>query len=91
MRRRIRDADPWKLLAFLSTIVDVADMQPTSEDPAADVAALVESLIGVDLAETTAALTTLPVLVQDPEIVDDIDQELAHRAAADALVAQGPS
>ena len=38
MRRRIRDADPWQLLAFLSTIVDVADIQPSSEDLAAGVA-----------------------------------------------------
>lgn len=79
LRRRMRDSDPWSLLAFLSTVVDVADVQPSSEDQAAGVAALVESFIGVDLAETTAALTTLAVLVQDPQVVDDIDQELAHR------------
>ena len=34
---------------------------------------LVESFIGVDLAETTAAVTALAVLVQDSEIADNID------------------
>lgn len=79
LRRRMRDPDPWQLLAFLSTIVEVADRAPGSEDQAVGIAPLVESFIGVDLAETTAALTTLAVLVQDPAIVDDIETELAHR------------
>ena len=79
LRRRMRDPDPWQLLAYLSSIVEVADSSHGVDGQPPRIAALVESFIGVDLAETTAALTALAVLVQDDDVVADIEQELSHR------------
>ncbi|GAA2158617.1 DUF6398 domain-containing protein [Humibacillus xanthopallidus] len=91
LRRRLRDDNPWSFLAFVSTLVEVAESGPGPADDipdtggwpegggAAALAPVVESFIGIDLAETTAALNALAVLVRDAEMVGDIDAELAHR------------
>lgn len=78
LRRRMRSTDPWELLAFVSTIVSVSDASEHDQASAA-LAGLVESFVGVDLAETTAALKVLSVLVADADLGASIRAELAHR------------
>lgn len=79
LRRRLRSTDPWEFLAFVSTIVSVSDTGEHEEASAA-LTGLVESFVGVDLAETTAALKVLSVLVTDPDLLQAISAELAHRS-----------
>ena len=84
LRRRLRDDDPWQLLAYLSTLVEVTDATSPGagagpDGEALSIGALVETFIGVDLAETTAALSVLAVLVDDEHLVADIEAELSHR------------
>ncbi len=84
LRRRLRDDDPWQLLAYLSTLVEVTDATSPGAGIGPDgeslsIGALVETFIGVDLAETTAALSVLAVLVDDEHLVADIESELSHR------------
>lgn len=78
LRRRLRSADPWEFLAFVSTIVSVSDAGEQDEASAA-LAGLVESFVGVDLAETTSALKVLSVLVTDEGLREAIRAELTHR------------
>lgn len=79
LRRRLRDKDPIHLLGFLSAVVEVSDGRPGVDGRPTDIAPLVESFIGVELAETTAALHALQVLVPDPEVVSAIEDELERR------------
>lgn len=79
LRRRLRDKDPIHLLGFLSAVVEVSDGRPGVDGTPTDIAPLVESFIGVDLAETTAALHALQVLVPDTDVVSAIRAELGRR------------
>jgi hypothetical protein len=60
-------------------VVEVSDGRPGADGTPTDIAPLVESFIGVDLAETTAALHALQVLVPDTEVVSAIRAELGRR------------
>jgi hypothetical protein len=80
LRKRLRNPDPWELLAFVSTIVSVSDGSAGPDVAGTALQGLVDSFIGVDLAETTAALNVLVVLVTDPDLVREIDAELSHRS-----------
>jgi hypothetical protein len=79
LRRRLRDKDPIHLLGFLSAVVEVSDGRPGVDGTPTDITPLVESFIGVDLAETTAALHALQVLVTDTDVVSAIRAELGRR------------
>ena len=79
LRRRLRDKDPIHLLGFLSAVVEVSDGRPGVDGTPTDITPLVESFIGVDLAETTAALHALQVLVPDTDVVNAIRAELGRR------------
>lgn len=79
LRKRLRNPDPWELLAFVSTIVTATEGAAAPEVSGNALHGLVESFIGVDLAETTAALHVLAVLVRDEDLVREIDAELGHR------------
>ena len=72
LRRRMRSEDPWDLLGLLTSIVHVAQVDATPGDEIVPLGAFAESLIGVDLAETTAALSVLRVLVDDPGLRSEI-------------------
>ncbi|NUR80883.1 MAG: hypothetical protein HOQ21_10610, partial [Dermatophilaceae bacterium] len=79
LRRALRADDPWPLLGWLSSMMLAAQAPLPDHQEPVGMAPLVESFIGVDLAETTAALSVLAVLLDDAEMVTDIEQELAHR------------
>lgn len=79
LRRGLRADDPWPLLEWVSAMIVAAQAPRQSGDEPLGLAPLVESFIGVDLAETTAALSVLAVLLDDADMVTDIEQELAHR------------
>lgn len=79
LRRALRHDDPWALLAYVSTMVEVADGRMGPTGVPTELGSLVESFIGVDLAETTAVLTVLTALVDEPDVIEDIERELTHR------------
>jgi hypothetical protein len=83
LRSSLRDPEPISLLMALSgllTVVDERRRDPFDRSAAtATLDSLVDSFIGVDFAETTAALTVLGALVPDDAIVDRIDMELGAR------------
>lgn len=79
LRRRLRDEDPWQLLAFTSTLVEVSGGPPGPDGVSLAIEGMIETFLGIDLAETTAALSTLAVLVDDEDLRTSITAELSHR------------
>lgn len=65
------DEDPGRLLALVSTMVDVAGDEPGQ---------FAASLIGFEARQTSAALAVFAALVPDPELRHTIAGELAARA-----------
>lgn len=80
LRKRLRNPDPWELLAFVSTIVTATEDTSAPAVAGNALHGLVDSFIGVDLAETTAALHVLAALVRDEDLVREIDVELSQRS-----------
>lgn len=83
LRRALRDPEPISLLMAVSgmlTAVDGRRADPLDRTPVkATLDTLVASFVGVNVAETTAALTVLAALVPDDQLVQRIDRELSGR------------
>jgi hypothetical protein len=78
LRKHLRSREPMDFFGLVSSFVAALD-QPRGNRPAPGLSGFVESLIGVDLAETTAALTALAALAPDEDVVSEIRTELAQR------------
>jgi hypothetical protein len=79
LRSALRSKEPMDFLGLVSSFVAALDT-PRPDQPTPERRQFVESLIDVDLAETTAALTALAVLIRDDDpLVDDIRAELDQR------------
>jgi hypothetical protein len=70
LRRALRSRHPMDLLATVSAIVSLTDERQrnpfaTDDEPRTTLEELVDSFVGVDYAETTAALTVMKTLVSD--------------------------
>jgi hypothetical protein len=88
LRRALR-LDPMEFVQAVSSIVSVVEPPAASrwsrrapaesQASAADLSALVESFIGTDIAETTAALFVLAALLTDEPTVARIRRELSGR------------
>ena len=83
LRGALHSPEPLDLLGLVSGMVEATDprsrdpFRPGDEQPERDL--LIESLIGTPCAETTAALTVLRELLDDPEELDPIAAELGRR------------
>jgi hypothetical protein len=76
----MRSNDPWDLLGMITTLVHVADSDLGEDaEPPVDLDLLVEALSGFDVAETTAALSVMRVLVVDDLLRVQIAKELGRR------------
>ncbi|MHB1164654.1 MAG: hypothetical protein ACYC90_03030 [Candidatus Nanopelagicales bacterium] len=83
LRRALRDPEPISLLMAVSgllTVIDERGADPLDRTPVpATLETLIESFIGIDVAETTAALTVLAALVPDDQLAQRIGQVLGGR------------
>jgi hypothetical protein len=79
LRQQLRSQEPMDFFGLVSSIVAMFD-EPPENQPGSGLAELVDSLIGLDLAETTAALAALEVLVRDEDAVRVIRAELTRRS-----------
>jgi hypothetical protein len=83
LRRGLRSDDPLELLAHVSgmlTAVDPRSRNPFGHDePKIGLDDLVESFVGTDFAETTAALTVIGVLTSDRQLAKRLDAVLSTR------------
>lgn len=79
LRKQLRSAEPMDFLGLISSRIAALE-RPRRDQPPSELSGFVESLIGTDLAETTAALTALAALVPDADLFEDIRAELAHRS-----------
>lgn len=83
LRQGLRNAEPLDLLLVVSSIICATDhgplRSPGDDTPVVPLADLVESFIGVDYAETTAALSIMRVLLGSHELTSGIQRELARR------------
>jgi len=83
LRHGVRSDEPLDLLLTVSSIICATDygrpQLPGDDTPAVPLADLIESFIGVDCAETTAALSVMRVLLGKHELTHAIQQELTRR------------
>lgn len=78
LRELLHRKEPMDFFGLVSSFI-AASERPRGNQPASGLSGFVEALIGVDLAETTAALAALAVLAPDDDVVDEIRAELDHR------------
>lgn len=82
LRAGLRSPDPIDLLSTVSALLTVTDprrVTPFSGPLTTTRESLVESFIGTQFAETTAALYVIRALLPDPELREEITAELEHR------------